>query len=193
MRKGTAKRKTGETDIEVILDLDGGTKTTVQTGLPFMDHMLTSMSRHGGFSLTVKAKGDLDVDSHHLVEDLGITLGTAIKKAVGEGRGIQRFAHAIIPMDEALAQVAIDCGGRGYLVYRGELGMPQIAGIPRDLFMHFFYSCCIHAGLTAHITFNGSNDHHMCEAVFKAFGIALAGATAVQQGRSDIPSTKGVL
>ncbi|MDI6718167.1 MAG: imidazoleglycerol-phosphate dehydratase HisB [Methanomicrobiales archaeon] len=192
MRKGTVQRKTGETDIEVILDLDGG-KTSVRTGLPFMDHMLTSMSRHGGFSLTVKAKGDLEVDSHHLVEDLGIALGTAIKQAVGDGRGIRRFAHALIPMDEALAQVAIDCSGRGYLVFRGEFGMPQVGGIPPDLFEHFFYSCCIHAGVTAHIAFSGSNDHHTCEAIFKAFGIALGEATAVLPGRSEIPSTKGVL
>ena len=193
MRTGEVKRKTAETEIKALVQLDDGGKISVSTGLPFFDHMLTSMSKHGGFGLTVSAQGDLEIDSHHLVEDVGIVLGTAIRQAVGEGRGIRRFSHAIVPMDEALAQVAMDCGGRGYLVYQGELGMPEVGGIPQDLFEHFFYTLCSHAGITAHISFCGTSDHHMCEAVFKAFGIALGEATTVQKGKKDIPSTKGVL
>ena len=118
-------------------------------------------------------------------------IGDAVKQAVGDGRGIRRFAHAIIPMDESLAQVALDCGGRGYLVYCGTFGNRMLGNIPSDLFEHFFYSLCMHAGITAHITFSGENDHHQCEAVFKAFGIALGKAMAKSGRTKGIPSTKG--
>jgi len=124
---------------------------------------------------------------------VGIVLGDAIKKAIGEGRGIRRFAHAMVPMDEAMATVALDCGGRGYLVYHGQFNGTVIGGMDREIVEHFFYSLCSHAGITAHIIFSGKNDHHQCEAIFKAFGIALGEAVTVVHGASgDIPSTKGV-
>jgi imidazoleglycerol-phosphate dehydratase len=155
--------------------------------------MLGAMGRHGVFGFTATAKGDLGVDSHHTVEDTGIVIGDAVKKALGDGRGIRRFAHAIVPMDEALAQVALDCGGRGYLVWNGSFAGHRVGDIDTTLFEHFFHSLCMHAGLTCHITFSGRNDHHKCEAVFKAFGIALGEAVSLRQGSEDVPSTKGVL
>jgi len=191
MREGEESRKTKETEIEIGLCLDRINEPDIQTGVPFFDHMLTACAKHGDFYLRVHANGDLQVDCHHLIEDTGIVLGTALRRAIGDGIGIRRFAHAVIPMDESLAMVALDCGGRGYLVFDGKFGLDQVGGIPRDLFQHFFYGCCIHAGITAHVRFRGTNDHHACEAVFKAFGIALGEATAVKTGRSGIPSTKG--
>lgn len=194
MRTGEVRRETKETKIDLSIELDGESGADIATGLPFMDHMLNSFARHGGFGLSVRAKGDLEVDAHHLVEDLGIVLGAALKEAVGEGAGITRFADAAIPMDEALASVAIDVGGRGYLVFTGDFNSPAVGGIDTTLFEHFFYSLCTRAGVTAHINFYGRNDHHMAEAIFKAFGIALAKAVAVDPRRSgDVPSTKGTL
>jgi len=184
-------RETKETKIALTFDPEGKGKVAVETGIPFFDHMLTGMARHGGFDLTCTVTGDLGVDSHHTIEDTGIVLGDAIKEAIGEGRGIRRFAHAIIPMDESLTQVALDCGGRGYLVYTGTFGARTLGNIPPDLFEHFFYTLCIHAGITAHIRFTGRNDHHQCEAMFKAFGIALAEALEKSRRSKDIPSTKG--
>jgi len=189
--KVTLARETKETTIALTFNSDGTGKVAVETGIPFFDHMLTGMARHGGFDLTCTVTGDLGVDNHHTIEDTGIVLGDAIKQAIGEGRGIRRFAHAIIPMDESLAQVALDCGGRGYLVYSGTFGSRTLGNIPPDLFEHFFYTLCIHAGITAHIRFTGRNDHHQCEAAFKAFGIALGEALARSGKAKDIPSTKG--
>ncbi|MGA9086582.1 MAG: imidazoleglycerol-phosphate dehydratase HisB [Methanoregula sp.] len=191
MRNVTLARETKETKIALTLNPDGTGKVSADTGIPFFDHMLTGMAKHGGFDLTLKATGDLGVDCHHTIEDVGIVIGDAVKQAVGDGRGIRRFAHAIIPMDESLAQVALDCGGRGYLVYCGTFGNRMLGNIPSDLFEHFFYSLCMHAGITAHITFSGRNDHHQCEAVFKAFGIALGKAMAKSGRTKGIPSTKG--
>jgi imidazoleglycerol-phosphate dehydratase len=191
MREGEESRKTKETEVEVSLCLDRKAEAEVATGVPFFDHMLTACAKHGDFYLRVRATGDLQVDCHHLIEDTGIVLGSALRKAIGDGRGIERFGHAIIPMDESLATVALDCGGRGYLVFDGKFGLEQVGGVPRDLFAHFFYGCCIHGGVTAHIRFQGTNDHHACEAVFKAFGIALGRATSIKTGRSGVPSTKG--
>ncbi|HON81421.1 MAG TPA: imidazoleglycerol-phosphate dehydratase HisB [Methanoregulaceae archaeon] len=193
MRIGEISRTTRETDISVWLALEGTGIAAINTSLPFLDHMLEAMTRHGRFDLTCTATGDLHVDAHHTVEDLGIVLGEAIRKAVGDGRGIRRFAHAIVPMDESLATVALDCGGRSYLVYQGCFSAKKIGGIENDVFEHFFHSLCTKAGLNAHILFHGRNDHHQCEAVFKAFGIALSGAVQIVEGISDIPSTKGVL
>ncbi len=192
MRKVQLERKTKETDIRVVLNIDGTGKGSVKTGIAFFDHMLHAMAKHGGFDLTCTVKGDLNVDCHHTVEDTGIVLGDAIRQAVGDGKGIRRFAHAIIPMDEALATVALDCGGRGYIVYDGEFGGASVGGIQSDIFEHFFYSLCNKAGVTAHIMFTGRNDHHQCEAVFKAFGIALSQAVAMS-GKKGVPSTKGRL
>jgi imidazoleglycerol phosphate dehydratase HisB len=193
MRKAEVSRQTKETRITIVLDLDGAGTVQAGTGLPFLDHMLQAMARHGRFDLECTASGDLEVDSHHTVEDIGLVLGETIKKALGDGRGIQRFAHAIVPMDESLATVAMDCSGRGFLVYQGGLSHPALGGIERDSFEHFFQSLCGKAGLNAHIIFHGRNDHHQMEAVFKAFGIALGDASKIVAGRDDIPSTKGIL
>jgi len=191
MRNVTVKRETKETTIAIKLNPDGGGKVSVDSGVPFFDHMLTAMAKHGGFDLTCSAQGDLGVDCHHTVEDVGIVLGDAIKQSIGDGLGLRRFAHAVIPMDEALATVALDCGGRGYLVFSGGFGNRTIGTIPVDIFEHFFYSLCTRAGITAHIMFSGKNDHHQCEAVFKAFGIALGQALSVSGDTKMIRSTKG--
>jgi len=190
MRIVDVKRETKETKIVLNLNPDGSGKATVRSGVPFFDHMLSAMAKHGGFDLTCTAKGDLHVDCHHTIEDIGIVLGDAVKQVMGEGRGIQRFAHAIIPMDESIATVVLDCGGRGYLVFCGTFNNKAIGTIPADIFEHFFYSLCNRAGITAHITFAGKNDHHQCEAVFKAFGIALGEALTLT-GKKGVPSTKG--
>ena len=191
MRNVTVNRETKETKITIKLNLDGTGKVSVESGVPFFDHMLTAMAKHGGFDFTCTAKGDLGVDCHHTVEDIGIVLGDAIKQAIGNGQGMQRFAHAVIPMDESLATVALDCGGRGYLVFTGGFGNRSIGTIPVDIFEHFFYSLCTRAGITAHIMFSGKNDHHQCEAVFKAYGIALGQALSLNGNTKMIRSTKG--
>jgi imidazoleglycerol phosphate dehydratase HisB len=192
MRKVELNRSTKETKIVVKLAIDGTGNGSIKTGIPFFDHMLHAMAKHGGFDLACTVKGDLNVDSHHTVEDTGIVLGDAIRQAIGDGAGIRRFAHAVIPMDESIAQVALDCGGRGYLVFSGSFGDSKVGGIQSDIFEHFFHSLCTRAGITAHITFSGRNDHHQCEAVFKAFGIALSEALAMS-GKKGVPSTKGRL
>jgi len=191
MRVVEVKRETKETKIVLKLNPDGTGKVTVDSGVPFFDHMLTAMAKHGGFDFTCTAKGDLHVDCHHTIEDTGIVLGDAIKQAIGDGRGIRRFSHAIIPMDESLAQVALDCGGRGFLVWHGTFGNKIVGSIPSDIFEHFFYSLCTRAGITAHITFSGKNDHHQCEAAFKAFGIALGKALEISGDKKAVRSTKG--
>jgi imidazoleglycerol-phosphate dehydratase len=193
MRNGKQERETRETCIRVAVHLDEAGDVEVSTGIAFFDHMLQAMARHGRFGLNCQARGDLDVDTHHTIEDVGIVLGQALRKAFGQGRGMTRFSHSIVPMDEALATVALDCGGRGYLVFEGAFAHPKVGGIEREIFEHFFYSLCIHGGITAHILFHGKNDHHQCEAVFKAFGIALEKATRISGDRNEIPSTKGTL
>ena len=191
MRNVTVMRETKETNITIKLNPDGTGTVSVESGVPFFDHMLTAMAKHGGFDFICTAKGDLSVDCHHTVEDIGIVFGDAVKQAIGNGLGLQRFAHAIIPMDESLATVSLDCGGRGYLVYTGGFGNRTIGTIPVDIFEHFFYSLCTRAGITAHIMFSGKNDHHKCEAVFKAFGIALGKALSLSGNTQMIRSTKG--
>ncbi len=193
MRSVEKIRETKETNIRVVFDPDTPGKIEISTGVAFMDHMLNAFARHGGFSLTVLAKGDLEVDCHHTIEDIGIVLGTAVKEAIGDGRGIRRFAHAIIPMDESRATAALDISGRGYLVMEGAFTGISTGGIPNDVFEHFLYSLCINAGITAHVIFSGVNDHHKCEAIFKAFGIALGKALSVRPGNTAVPSTKGTL
>jgi imidazoleglycerol-phosphate dehydratase len=191
MRNVNVKRETKETNITIKLNPDGTAKVSVDSGMPFFDHMLTAMAKHGGFDLTCIAKGDLGVDCHHTIEDIGIVFGDAVKQAIGDGRGIQRFAHAIIPMDESIATAVLDCGGRGYLVFTGTFGNRTIGNIPADIFEHFFYSLCTRAGITAHVAFSGKNDHHQCEALFKAFGIALGQALSMSGDKKIIRSTKG--
>lgn len=191
MRNVTEKRKTKETDIVITLNPDGSGKISVDSGVPFFDHMLIAMAKHGGFDLACTAKGDLGVDCHHTIEDIGIVFGDAVKQVIGDGRGIQRFAHAIIPMDESIATAVIDCGGRGYLVFTGSFGNRTIGNLPADIFEHFFYSLCTRAGITAHVAFSGKNDHHQCEALFKAFGIALGQALSLSGDKKSVRSTKG--
>ena len=193
MRTAELTRETNETKISITFNPDVRGEVSLSTGIGFLDHMLNAFARHGGFSLRVAAEGDLEVDCHHTVEEIGILLGEAVKEAVGNGAGITRFADVTIPMDESRATAALDVGGRGYLVMDGAFTGIMTGGIPNDLFEHFFYSLCIHAGITAHIIFTGVNDHHKAEAIFKAFGIALGRALAVREGCTDIPSTKGTL
>ncbi|HJJ48353.1 MAG TPA: imidazoleglycerol-phosphate dehydratase HisB [Methanocorpusculum sp.] len=193
MRKAEISRKTNETEIKLSFNPDKRGEVKISSGIPFLDHMLNSFAKHGGFSLTVEAKGDLEVDVHHTMEDIGIVLGDCIKEVIGDAKGMARFSNFIVPMDESRATVAIDAGGRGYLVMDGAFTGLVTGGIPNDLFEHFFYSLCQHAGITAHIIFSGVNDHHKCEAIFKAFGIALGLALKVDKTRKDVPSTKGTL
>lgn len=190
MRRVDISRETKETSVTISFDPDGGSQE-IQTTLPFLDHMLESFGRHGGFGLSVRAAGDLQVDSHHTVEDIGIVLGMAIKESIGDGRGITRFANAVVPMDEARAEVALDCGGRGYLVFEGSFVGCETGGISNDLFEHFFYSLVHQAGITAHIVFSGRSDHHILESIFKAFGITLNMALTQSGNESEIRSTKG--
>jgi imidazoleglycerol phosphate dehydratase HisB len=173
MRTADITRKTRETSITVRLNLDGTGECDINTGIPFLDHMLHSMGRHGRIDLSL--------------------IGDAIREAIGEGRGIRRFAHAIVPMDESLATVAMDCSGRGCLVYEGSFYNLTVGGIEADLFEHFFYSLCTRAGINVHMLFHGKNDHHQSEAAFKAFGIALGEATRITGSVKDIPSTKGTI
>ncbi len=193
MRRAELRRTTSETDISLGLDLDGTGTADVGTGLPFFDHMLNAFARHGRFDLKVEAAGDLAVDAHHTVEDVGIVLGTALKQVLGEGRGIRRFGFAAVPMDEALAQCAIDCGGRAYLVYDARFSGHTVGGMDVSLVRHFLESVCQHAGCTLHLSAYGRNNHHVAEAIFKAVGVALRSAVAQEPGNESVPSTKGVL
>jgi imidazoleglycerol-phosphate dehydratase len=185
-------RKTAETAVEVSLDLDGTGRTRVSTSMPFLDHMLTVMGKHGLLDLTVTASGDLDVDCHHTVEDLGIVMGRALKEAVGDKAGIRRFGFAAVPMDETLARATLDVSGRPYLVYRVPLATRKIQAFDTELVEHFFEALSVHAGLTVHLEVPyGKNAHHMLEATFKAFGRALEQATRIDPRVAGVPSSKG--
>jgi imidazoleglycerol-phosphate dehydratase len=187
-------RKTAETAIHVSLDLDGTGRTRVTTSMPFLDHMLTVMGKHGLLDLGVKASGDLDVDYHHTVEDLGIVLGQALKQALGDKIGIRRFGSAAVPMDETLARATVDLSGRPYLVYRVPLSTRKVQSFDTDLVEHFFEALAVHAGLTVHLEVPyGKNAHHMLEASFKAFGRALEQATRIDPRVAGVPSSKGRL
>ncbi|HEY81206.1 MAG TPA: imidazoleglycerol-phosphate dehydratase HisB [Anaerolineae bacterium] len=190
----TITRTTRETDILLTLDLHGSGQTAIDTGIGFFDHMLELFAHHGLFDLTVQAKGDLHVDEHHTVEDVGICLGKAISQGLGDRSGIVRAAHAFVPMDEALARVVIDLGGRPYAVFQAQWRTPRIGGLGTDLIGHFFESVAIHAGMNLHARVEyGRNDHHQCEALFKAFARALDAATRQDPRRAGVPSTKGTL
>jgi len=191
MRSSTITRKTNETDIEIKISLDGAGNTDIDTGVTFFDHMLNSFARHGSFDLTVKARGDLNVDDHHTIEDVGISLGSAIHKSLGDKKGIERFGEARIPMDEAIAMAAVDISGRSFLVFNAEFANPGIGGYTCQNTKHFFESLVINAGINVHLEARGENDHHKTEALFKAFGVALK--RAVRITGSGIPSTKGML
>lgn len=192
-RSTTVTRKTSETDIEIILNIDGRGQHEISTGIGFFDHMLTALAVHSLVDLQVKAVGDLDIDSHHTIEDIGILLGKAINQAAGDRRGIQRMGHAYVPMDESLGFVALDFSGRPYTVFQAEWKTAAIGQFPTDLVQHFFESLATNAKLTLHAKVEGRNDHHKAEALFKAFGRALRNALILDPLRTDIPSTKGTL
>lgn len=192
MRQAVIKRKTKETNITVELNLDGQGRYEIETGLPFFNHMLELFSRHGLFNLKVFAQGDLEVDAHHTVEDVGICLGQAFKKALGEKKGISRYGHALLPMDEALVLVAADVSGRGQLFYQVDLPIELIGSFDTTLVKEFWQAFVNHAEVTLHLkSLSGYNSHHIIEAVFKGAAKALDAATMID-GRSDeVPSTKG--
>jgi len=193
-RSGSVERKTSETSISLTLRLDGEGRSDVRTGIPFFDHMLTLFSRHGLFDLTVEAKGDIEVDYHHTVEDVGIALGAALAKALGEKSGIRRYGSAYVPMDEALARVVVDCSGRPFLAYEAPRGVEAIGLFPFQLVEEFLRAFSVHGGLTLHASVLAGRDaHHMAEAVFKALGRALETASSLDDRVKGIPSTKGVL
>ncbi len=191
MRESKITRKTNETDIELKIILDGSGNADINTGIAFFDHMLNSFAKHGSFDLMIKARGDLSVDDHHTVEDVGIALGSSIQKALGDKKGIERFADAKVPMDEALATVAIDIGGRSFLAFNAAFADQKIGGFNPQNTRHFFNSLASNAGINAHMSVSGENDHHKIEALFKAFGVSLK--RAVKISGSGVPSTKGVL
>lgn len=191
MRSSKLTRKTNETDIELNITLDGSGNTDIDTGIAFFDHMLNSFARHGSLDLTVKASGDLSVDDHHTIEDVGITLGNALSEALGDKKGIERFGEARVPMDESLASIAVDISGRSFLVFDATFTQTKIGGFTPRNTKHFFESLSSNAGINAHMAVTGDNDHHKIEALFKAFGVALK--RAVRISGSDVPSTKGVL
>jgi imidazoleglycerol-phosphate dehydratase len=197
-RTSTKSRSTKETNIEVTLDVDGAGVATVDTGLPFFDHMVSQLGKHGGFDLTVKASGDLDVDTHHTVEDVAIVLGEALKEALGDKAGVRRFASILLPLDEALVEVALDLSGRPFVVYEVEFPGPldpvALGTPPFDpqLGEHFWQSFATAAGITLHVRLrSGRNTHHILEAAFKAVARCLRDAVRVEG--TGVPSTKGSL
>jgi imidazoleglycerol-phosphate dehydratase len=191
MRTGRISRKTKETDIQLELNLDGTGIADINTGVGFFDHMLTSFARHAEFDLKVHADGDLHVDEHHLVEDTAIVLGKVLADSLGDMAGIARYGEARIPMDEALAEVALDIGGRSYLVLKAEFASPQVGQFSTQLVKHFFETLASNAKITIHASVYGDNDHHKIEALFKAFAYAMK--RAVKFEGSEVKSTKGVL
>ncbi|PKL51186.1 MAG: imidazoleglycerol-phosphate dehydratase HisB [Nitrospira bacterium HGW-Nitrospira-1] len=195
MRKATIGRKTKETDIHIELGIDGTGKYAVNTSIPFLDHMLSLMSRHGLFDLKIKAKGDVETDDHHTVEDTGIVLGKALKQALGDMKGINRYGQAFVPMDEALASVCLDISGRPYLVYKVEFPKKsKLKDFEPDLIEDFLQAFVSNAGITLHAAAPyGRNTHHIIEGIFKALGRALRQAVTIDPRVKGVPSTKGKL
>lgn len=194
-RTSQVERNTLETQITVSINLDGSGQSQFDTGVPFLEHMLDQIARHGLFDISVKANGDLHIDAHHTVEDIGITLGQAFLQALGDKKGIQRYGHAYVPLDEALSRVVIDFSGRPGLTYNVEFKRSRIGDFDVDLLLEFFRGFINHAGVTLHIdNLRGLNAHHIAETIFKAFGRALRMAATPDQRMSGIlPSTKGAL
>ena len=194
-RSAKVSRNTLETQITVSLGLDGKGQSSFDTGIPFLEHMLEQIARHGAFDLDISANGDLHIDDHHTVEDIGITLGQAFNQALGDKKGIMRYGHAYVPLDEALSRVVIDFSGRPGIEYRVEFKRPRIGQFDVDLIHEFFQGFANHAPATIHIdNLAGNNAHHIAETIFKAFGRALRVAVAVDARMGDeIPSTKGSL
>ena len=195
MRQGICERQTGETAVRVELDLDGSGRCTAATGIPFLDHMLDQVARHSLLDLSVRAEGDLRIDDHHTVEDVGIVLGRALAEAVGEGRGIRRYGHSLLAMDDALARVALDVSGRAFLAWNAPLPAARVGEFDTELVREFFQALSMQAGLTLHVAvLDGFNTHHLVESVFKAFGRALRMAVEIDPRAPDtVPTTKGVL
>jgi len=195
MRKINLKRKTRETDIEITINLDGEGKYSINTSIPFLDHMLSLMSKHGLFDLKIKAKGDTEIDDHHTVEDVGIVLGKAMKQALGDMKSITRYGQASVPMDEAIANVSIDISGRPFLVYKVEFPKKsKLKDFDPDLIEDFMQAFASNSGLTLHVNSPyGRNTHHIIEAIFKALGRALKQAVSIDPRVKGVPSTKKVL
>jgi imidazoleglycerol-phosphate dehydratase len=195
MRKGSIKRTTKETDVEVAVDLDGTGASSIATGIGFLDHMLDLLARHSRIDIAVKAKGDLHIDHHHTTEDVGISLGQAVKQALGDLRGITRYADVHVPMDEALTRVAIDISGRPFLVFRAQFSRPKVGTFDTELVNEWFRAFAMNAGVTLHVeTLYGANDHHIAESCFKGLARALRAAIAIdERARDEVPSTKGTL
>lgn len=192
-RKGTAERETGETSIEVEFTVDGEGGADVDTGVAFLDHMLRAVAKHGLFDLTVDAEGDLETGDHHTVEDTAIVFGRAFADAVGDGAGIKRYGDRRAPMDEALASVAVDISGRGRAFTDIDLERDGVGDLTNEMVPHFFGTFARNAGVTLHVEAKGENDHHVVEAAFKGFALALDDATRHDERRDDVPSTKGEL
>ncbi len=195
MRKATVKRTTKETDVAVTVDLDGRGQAEIATGIGFLDHMLDLLARHSRIDMTVKAAGDLHIDHHHTTEDVGIALGQAVKQALGDMKGITRYADVHLPMDEALTRVAIDISGRPYLVFTAAFGRDKIGTFDTDLVKEWFQAFAMNAGITLHVeTLYGTNDHHISESCFKGLARALRAAVAIDpRSKDEVPSTKGSL
>lgn len=193
-RIGSCTRTTKETDISLTINLDGQGKNQIDTGIPFFDHMLDGFARHGLFDLEVKAKGDIEVDSHHTIEDTGIVLGQAIAKALGEKSGIKRYGYFILPMDETLAMCAVDLSGRPYLKYSADFTVPRLGTMDTEMVKEFFYAVSYSASMNLHVKImEEGNNHHMAEAMFKAFGKALDMAVSMEPRIKEVWSTKGTL
>ena len=195
MRGAAITRKTAETDITLILDLDGAGEASIQTGIGFLDHMLTLFARHGRFDLTVSCTGDTNVDDHHSTEDIGIALGTAFAEALGDKRGIRRYGHILLPMDEALVMCAADISGRSLLRFSAVMPAQKVGTFDTELVEEFFQAFTRTSGMTLHLReLDGTNTHHIIEAMFKAFGRAMREAVSIDAAAmNEIPSTKGVL
>ncbi len=193
-RVATVERKTNETDVRVTLDLDGAGNADIATGVPMLDHLLSHVAVHGLLDLEIRATGDLQIDAHHTVEDVAIALGDALDRALGDKRGIARMGHAYVPMDDALAFVAIDLSGRAYAVIDAPFAAPMIGTMPTSLVAHFFETLATHAHMNLHTrVLYGRDDHHKAEALFKALGRALAVAVTIDAHRVGVASTKGTL
>ena len=193
-RIGKCTRKTKETEIDLAIRLDGQGKNRIDTGIPFFDHMLDGFARHGLFDLEVSVKGDLEVDCHHTIEDTGIVLGTAIAEALGDKTGIRRYGYFILPMDETLALSAVDLSGRPYLNFQAEFTVPSLGGMDTEMVREFFYAVSYSASMNLHLKIlDGGNNHHMAEALFKAFGKALDMAVSKEPRIKEVWSTKGSL
>ena len=195
MRTGAVKRKTKETDVEVKVDLDGQGRADVSTGIGFLDHMLDLLARHSRMDITVKAKGDLHVDHHHTTEDVGIALGQSVKQALGEMKGITRYADVHMPMDEALTRVSVDVSGRPFLVFKSEFVRDKVGTFDTELVQEWFQAFAMNAGVTLHVsTLYGTNDHHIAESCFKGLARALRIAVTIDpRAAGEVPSTKGSL